>query len=425
MIEDHPLFAVPVEVPEELAAAAAQRGWPDGLLKRALDLRVQCSDIQLWLSQEGLAVEEIGRQLDTFERLLVGPVRAREATWRDGEALVDLYANAPEDFGEVELIVERAPNPFAQFRLQEHGNMQVLDCRGVLLAAAAHSTRNALVNGQRLAVHMMSAWRVRKGFRGYGLSRLLQFSAGPASSWFGTVTYWYERSGNASQGWLDKIRSEVDSRGNDKVAGLSTTVDIFSTVRAEPSPSLRRFRPAEEKDLSCCVELINRTHRGLDLFRPYTVEFLEGRLDDPCWGPKPGFWMPVYGWDDYWVVETNGTIVACGGLWDRGRDIRERWRVKEGHDEQIVEATALLDWGYAPGHEDAMAALIREFLRRSAELGRSHLLAPLEFAASVRELLRGLEPKSETRALRCMGFEDGTVHVRPEVTRPYTDLAYW
>jgi len=190
MIEDHPLFAVPVEVPEKLAAAAAQRGWPDGLLKRALNLRVQCSDIELWLSQEGLALEEIGRQLDTFERLLVGPVRAREATWRDGEALVDLYANAPEDFGELKLIVERAPNPFAQFRLQEHANLQVLDCRGVLLAAAAHSTRNALVHGHRLAVHMMSAWRVRSGFRGYGLSRLLQFAAGPAGAWFGTVTYW-------------------------------------------------------------------------------------------------------------------------------------------------------------------------------------------------------------------------------------------
>ena len=70
-------------------------------------------------------------------------------------------------------------------------------------------------------------------------------------------------------------------------------------------------------DLPRCVELINRTHAGLDLFRPYTVEFLESHLDDPAWGPKPSFWSPVFGWDDYAVVE-DGDRRRRGVRWALG-----------------------------------------------------------------------------------------------------------
>ena len=141
-------------------------------------------------------------------------------------------------------------------------------------------------------------------------------------------------------------------------------------------------------DLPRCVELINRTHEGLDLFRPYTVDFLESHLDDPAWGPKPAFWSPVFGWEDYAVVEDGtGAVVACGGLWDRGRDIREVWRNEQTGQERTIEATALLDWGYEPGRADAMALLLRSFLGRTADLGRSHLLAPFEHTPDVAALV--------------------------------------
>ena len=430
MLEDHPLFATPVPVPEDLARAAAARGWPDGLLQRALDARVSGGDLAFWLGEVAPGVDVVTRELESLERLLHGPVHAREATWRDGDRLVDLYADSPEDVGDLEVIVERGPNPYAQFRLQEHANVQVLDCRGVLLAAAAHSSRNAFVGGERMCVHLMSAWRVRRDFRGSGLSRLLQISAGPgASSWFGVVTYWYERSGNAAQGWLDKIRGEADSLHEHKVSGLTATVYRLlaagsAAPEAAPSPGLH-VRPVEPADVPVCIELINATHDGLDLFRPYTAEFLETRLDDPFWGPRPSFWSTVYGWDDHLVVEQDGRVVACGGLWDRGRDIRERWRHKETGEEQVLSTTAMLDWGHAPGHEEAMAHLIRRFSARTAELGRVHLLAPLEFAPKVLALLSDSGVMEDTRALRCMGFEEPGLRVAPRVTRPYTDLAYW
>lgn len=427
-LEDHPIFTAPAAVPDDLAQAAAAAGWPEGLLERAVAARANSGDFDFWLGDARPPVDLVLRDLETIERLLHGPVRAREATWRDTEALVDLYADSPEDVGELEVTVERGPNPFAQFRLQEHANIQVLDCKGVLLAAAAHSSRNALVGGDKLCVHMMSAWRVRRDFRGYRLSRLLQMAAPPAASaWFGVVTYWYERSGNAAQGWLDKIRGEADSLHENKVEGLSATVHRIPS--ADPAafrePPGLRIRPVEPADLAACVELINSTHDGLDLFRPYSTEYLEQRLDDPFWGPRPAFWDHVYGWEDHRVVEQDGRIVACGGVWDRGSNLRERWRHKETGEEQALTTTALLDWGHAPGYEQAMAALIRHFAARTAELGRVHLLAPLEFSPKVLALLSDLDVIEDTRALRCMGFEGPGLRVVPRVSRPYTDVAYW
>lgn len=426
MLEEHALFATPVPVPVELARAAKEKDWPDGLLQRALDARMPRDLLAQWLGDRGPSIQQVITVVESQERLVAGPVRFREATWRDAEGLVDLYLESPEDVGELEVIVERGPNPFAQFRLQEHANLQVLECRGVLLAAAAHAARNTLIGGQRLTAHVMSAWRVRRDFRGYGLSRLLQAADPPgASSWFGVITYWYERSGNASQGWLDKIRGEADGRSEHKVAGLSATVHGVDSVPDDGSPPGVRIRATQPADLAACVDLVNATHDGLDLFRPYSVEFLESRLDDPSWGPKPSFWWPVYGWGNHFVAEREGRVVACGGLWDRGRDIRERWRHKGTGDEKVVSTAALLDWGYAAGHADTIAYLVRRLAARTGELGRDRLLAPLEFAPEVRDRLPSADVVEETRALRCMGFEEPNLKVRADVVRPYTDLAYW
>jgi hypothetical protein len=426
-VEDHPLLTAPVEVPPDLAERAAERGWDDGILERALALRVPRADLEFWLTAPHISAREVAYNLDTLTRTFCGALRSREATWRDWEALADLYANAPEEVGDWQLVVERGPNPYAQFRLQEHANIQVVECKGVLLAATAHSGRNTIIAGERTTAHLMSAWRVRGEFRGMGLSRILQMTPGPASAWFGMITYWYERLENASQGWLDKMRDMAESRGN-AVGALSATVHMFEpTVQPPAAPADLRIRPVEPADVPRCVELINATHAGLDLFRPYTVEFLEMHLDDPSWGPKPPFWAKVFGWDDYAVVEdpASGELVACGGLWDKGRDVREVWTHKETGDRRVVEPTALLDWGHAPGRDDAMAALVHDFLARTAALGRTHLLAPLEHAPALLARLEHLPHRTETRAMKCMGFHSPEISVDAHITRPYTDLAYW
>jgi hypothetical protein len=423
LVHEHPLLQAPIEVPTDLAARAGEQGWPDELLRRAIDMRVPRADLELWIDSPHFDATRVGWLLDVLAKTFDGPLRVREATWRDAEAVTELYANAPEGVGDWRLDVHRGPNPYAAFRLQEHPNLQLVECRGMVLGAAAHASRNSVVGGQRLAVHFISAWRVREGFRGYGLANVLQMAAGPASAWFGVLTYWYERIGNTSQGWLDKVKERDEDELTASVHVIAADAPATALGLGGDALTVRAVRP---DDLPRCVELINRTHAGLDLFRPYTVEFLESHLDDPTWGPKPVFWSPVFQWSDHAVVEdADGRIVACGGLWDRGRDIRERWRHGETGEERTSEATSLLDWGYEAGRADAMGVLLRSFLERTATLGRTHLLAPLEHTPDVAALVAPLGPDLEVRRVRSMAYEDEEVHVDVELTRPYTDLAYW
>jgi hypothetical protein len=104
--------------------------------------------------------------------------------------------------------------------------------------------------------------------------------------------------------------------------------------------------------------------------------------------------------------------------------MRERWRHKTTGEERTVANTALIDFGYAEGREDAMAALIERFIGVTAELGRANLMAPLQFLPDLAARLDRHQPEKEARSwywnnnatLRSIGFKPA---------RPYMDLAYW
>lgn len=426
VLEAHPAFAI-VPPDRELVARVEAAGWPDGLLDRVLSLRRDRAEIDAWLDTGFPTPEMIDLWAASQAGLLDSPLVVRQATWEDEPLLTDLCADAPEAVGDWLVTVERGPNPYAQYRLQEHPSVMLLEDRRVALGMTASSVRNTLIGGRRTTVNFLSGWRVRDGFRGMGLSRLLQSAAGPGVGWFGLVSYYFVRGGNASGSWVDQVISEMA----DRPVGYSTATDQHTaSVWYFPHPELGarsvRVRPATRDDLAACRELINRTHRGLDLFRPYSEEYLDQRMDDPSWGPKPVFRPPVYGLADYRVLEVDGTVVACGGLWDRGRDLREIWRsTADGGRTLVVDPTALLDFGFAAGAEEAMGELIGHLLAESAELGRSGLLAPIEQLPAVAAAVAHFRPTVETRQLHVLPFTSPELSVEAEVTRPHVDLAYW
>jgi len=171
------------------------------------------------------------------------------------------------------------------------------------------------------------------------------------------------------------------------------------------------------------VELINRTHAGLDLFAPYGPESLRHMLDGGVWGERPPWQPSVYGWSDYCVLEEAGRIVACGGFWDRGRDMREIWRSTSGEGaERRVEVAAALDLGCEEGREDALAELLRDFGSRSAARGRQSLIADLGHLPAVTERLSDLEPRWESRTLEWSPFLPALPKALGEC---YLDLRYW
>jgi hypothetical protein len=233
------------------------------------------------------------------------------------------------------------------------------------------------------------------------------------------VQYDYLRSYNMTmEAWNRKMMPEVSSvpKREDQVPGIPTTVLQFS---AKATAAADGVRTAREDDLARCAELINRTHGGRDLFRPYTREFLRERLNVGLEEIGKPFWTPPYGLADLYVLERGGEIVACAGLWDRGRDMRERWRHRETGEERVVSATALLDFGCAEGHEEALAALVGHLIGVTHALGRDFLLAALETQPRLAELLALHEPEPEVRYLQWRADE-------PPITAPvHVDLVYW
>jgi hypothetical protein len=410
-----------VEVSAELRAATRARGWPEGLLERALESGIEPGRISGWLQWRAADAADIERQIAWHERLTRGDLRAREITWGDHDAFCELWANAPEEIGDFEITTLRGPNGFAQFRLQERVTLQGIADGNVLVACVAWARRNVLVAGRRVSVSYGQALRVHKDYRRMGLGDAVRTVASAMNGALPTLTqYDYARAGNfAVVGWWEKHSPgfwKDIPREEGQVPGIPVSVAQLPARAAQGAGAgIRLARPA---DLEACVALVNRTHEGQDLFRPYTVERLSDRLDEGYWGARAAWFPHVYGWEDFFVLESGGRVRACAGLWDRGRDQRDRYRERASGAERTVSHAALMDWGFDAGAEDAMLELLDHFAGRAHALERTFLLAPLEQVAELAKRAEVFQPVIERRFMRWPVPD-------PAVTRPYTDLAYW
>ncbi len=403
---------------ETIVARARAQGWPEGLAERALAVKMPSSQLEQWLQRPADAnhMFQIDRSVQVFERLADGPYRARELTFHDVEAFEDLWANAPEKVGDWEVTIERSPDALAQFRLQPGASISVVEAQGELVASTVWSPANCLIGGKPASIHYAQGLRVRSDRRREGLGDLVRrFPARALQNWtLGQVMYM--RIGNTSvAGFLEAVKFQADGERPQKVVGVT----YLAARAADAAPA--GVRLVEERDLARCAELINRTHGGLDLFRPYGAESLRLMLDGGVWGERPQWRQAVYGWADFHVVEDGGRVVACAGMWDRGRDMREVWRSAAG-EERRIEVAAALDIGCEAGRETALAGLLRVFAGKAAAAGRQSLIADLEHLPKAAALLADLDPRVESRTLEWSPYASS---MPPTLGECYLDLRYW
>jgi ribosomal protein S18 acetylase RimI-like enzyme len=410
----------PSALPEDLVEAATEAGWSSDVLARAVALRMPISSLRRFLGW-GLAEAHMVKKVEWFERLTYGELRGREATGDDNESFGELWENSPESIGDFEVTAERAPNAFAQYRLQDRVNLLVIADGPRLVASCGFATRNVLVAGRKMCVRYGQGLRVHRDYRRRGFGdQVRSISWGIGCARESAVQYDIMRTANfAVVGWWEKyfpdfFKGVPTQEG--QVPGIP--VVVLQVPAPQGTADTPGIRPTRRADLARCAALVNRTQRGQDLFRPYTRESLGDRLDENVWGDPPPWHQAVYRWGDHFIVEDGGRIMACGGLWDRGRDMREVWRHEESGQTRRVSDAALMDWGYEEGGEDAMLRLVRTLAARAGELGRDYLLAPFQQDPILSAALVGEGAVPETRALR-WGLDE------PKVTRPYTDLAYW
>ncbi|MEX2225126.1 MAG: hypothetical protein WEB52_01605 [Dehalococcoidia bacterium] len=409
----------PRPIPEDLRSQWRDKGFPEDLLDRAAAVRIPHHDLARHV--QWASAEQATLYVGWMEHTANGAMRWRQAVFSDNDEFIDLWANAPEQIGDWDVTVERGPNAFAQFSLQERVVLPVLFDRGVMVACVSWSLRNTIVGGRKLGVRYGQALRVHQAFRRAGYGNWVRSVPWPIGVEMPTHTqYDYIRSHNqAVVEWWKRytpgIMDNVPERA-DNVPGVPVTVMQYPAAQVPHDAS--GIRAATADDLPRCVELINRTLDGLDLVRPYSVEFLQDRLDEGCWGDRFTDRPPVYRWGEFYVLEERGRIVACGGLWDRGRDLRERWRHRDTREERMVDATALIDFGYESGAAPAVARLIEHFIGQTHDLGRTFHFAPLEQHPEVAALLERHAPVPETRYLQWRMAD-------PKCERPFADLVYW
>jgi hypothetical protein len=410
------------------AILAESRGWPPDLLPRMRGIGWPSWKIQLSLDSQGWpTLEMLQSQVEAIERLNSG-LQIREATWEDDERLSDLFANSTERLGDWDVTVHRSPNPFAQQRLQGRWHMKLIVEDHGAIASSAYSGRSSIVAGQKISVGWMGGWRVRNSHRKGGYAGLLMNTPGSATNVFGVLSYWYVRLENErANNWIDSRLDEMreSGRDSDRLTASVAHIDASPVALASLASKASGIRLVAPADIGRCVEMINATHSGLDLFRPYTNDFLEHRLDDLFWGPKPPFIPQVYGWADMWVLEEAGEVMACAGLWDRGRDTREEWFNRVTGEQRIEDTACAMDTGHAPGRADALATLLQHLAQTTSKLGRSSLSVALEFLPEVVAQCSWAAMRMETRKMETMVFSSPEVQVNAPVTRPYTDLAYW
>ena len=402
----------------ELEQRARANGWPEGLLARAQAVLLPY-EVEINLSPGAWPREDLLRELDARERTAKGPFRIREMNIRDIDAFAELWAHSPEKIGDWTVTVERSPNSLAQFRLHENCSITVLEEEGVLYACTAWSNRIVLIGGTLVPIHVAHSMRVHESRRGERLADLVRRYPPRATYARRDVgQFMYVRTGNQNVlGFLGKVSNEAF--GAIGAAGVKSTITHLSPRHI--GEDTQGVRNARREDADACAALINGTHGRFDLFAPYTAENLAARLGQGYPEKPPSFVPHVYGWQDFYVLEENGCIAACGGLWDRGRDMREVWR-RNGDETRTVAVTNLLDFGYADGMEGAMVRLIGYLLGRTAELGRTSLVAPLDRLPVLAEACARFEPRLEERTFEWTPFTPDMPRTIPE---PYTDLRFW
>jgi len=415
---------------DSVRAAWKGAGWPDDLLETALNLNLPLRALAVWVEQGAQGLERAQWLVPQDKELAFGTLRGREASAEDNDRFADLWANASEQVGDWQITVRREPNSFAQFRLQENVSIPVIEEQGKLLACVVWAKRNLVVGGHRLTVHCGQGLRVRRDCRGRGFGNLVRAIA--SAFWYPPTTgqYHYIRSQNfGAVNFFRHTSPRVVESSPERVGDVpGIPVTVLQLPARRVAGVVEGVRRGQRSDIRRCVALINRTHRHQDLYRPYTVESLELRLDEGYWGPRSSWVEHVYGWQDYFVAEEAGEIFACAGLWDRGRDMREEWLNTVTGERKTIDATALLDFGFSIGHEEAMARLIGYFIGETERLGRDCLLAPLQQLPRVAALLEEFQPVADTRGLGWLLWDEDSERLgRPfvDVKSPHTDLAYW
>ncbi len=272
----------------------------------------------------------------------------REATREDNAALCALEKRTPLNLGDNPIWLDRT-NFFALHDLQEQTVVMVAEENSEIVGACAGALNHAPIDGKEHLLLYLHHERIDLAHQRSGIGGALTRAV--ADYWQGRESgeidssYWFIAPANSQS------RSFAERSGN-KPWPVSAWIATFD---ARPT-GLDRPKQVGAGPIFDIVRLINLTHEGEDLFRPYQQVDFGRRL------ARSG----EYGWGDVYGRLSDGALVAVAGVWDRGASTTI-------HSHTGANGTRgwwIADYGCERGAEDQMAMLLESLCAKAADSGR-------------------------------------------------------
>jgi Acetyltransferase (GNAT) domain len=301
----------------------------------------------------------------------------REATPSDNDALIDLELRSPLDLGDRTIVFDRSPNYFAHQEMQEHTRVMVAEDEGEIVAAVAGAWRDVMIGGERHRLLYVHQGRTLPKRRREHVATDLVIRTYLLAREEGVETpYWLISPDNSTSLAFNR-QVEVEAWP------VEGRIDGFDVAARRPAGS--EVDTVGPNDLPRALELINETHRGREMFMPYTAESLEGRL-------RHSASYSLQHWRGY---RSRKGLVAVAGMWDFGRSLKITERSKSGNSVHVSIPAFVLDYGYVTGAEEAMVEVFFALMGTAADAGRNELSIALPLERRLYSLMADL-PHSST-----------------------------
>ncbi len=269
---------------------------------------------------------------------------ARRATDADAAALRQIELRTPIVSGDVRVVYDRGEDYFAAERLMGNTCTIVVEKDGVLVGLNSLVNVPLSVNGDVMLGEYRYRLRVLPEARGgRRVNRLLGFTSLEMYGWQADEVYAFVAAGN------DTVLSH-DMR----IVPWSVRPEriVLDTAGQAGSPA---GHPATAADTSRIVELLNRAHGREELYVAYTAASLAARLER-----QPD----LYSWRHLRLGQR-----AVVGVWPAQINVIRETPAGVENDVRAL----VLDYGYEPGAEDELVALLRAACAELAPAGTTEL----------------------------------------------------
>ena len=350
----------------------------------AATVKVRCPNGRSWVLQVRLEEHEPHRiERVQLDRALLDGMEVRTATEADAAGIREVCRNAPIVLRNHTVTIDPGPNYFDAIRLMEFG--------ATVLVATHHD--------RIVAVHCGTFYPIRYGGQEQWMSQILHSRVLADYAGLGLWSVMNRRLVNAA----NERRHEASEAGEVPPNGCAYfAVENDATRRLNGAQATWSFQPyravldaralvdaagadagavpnrrATPADAARIVELLNGTHHREELFLPFTVESLRARLERAS---------DIYSWSD---LRISDRVVV--GTWMAGRT-HVRRTMDDGAEAsgQASVRGLVLDFGFEPGAEDELAALLPVVAADALAAGMTHLSVFTSDASPGSDVLRSL-----------------------------------